>query len=98
MNPHGLLSRIASLPAGEYLFVLGAIYLAILLALRRRWVTAIFMFGLGVLWLSYYVPVEEYVKGLSSDSFIEAQHFDFDEARFWWLSLSERIYSDLNIR
>jgi glucan phosphoethanolaminetransferase (alkaline phosphatase superfamily) len=98
MTIDAVLSKFASLQSGEYLFVVGAIYLALLLALRRRWVTAAAVFGLGVLWLAFYVPVAEYLKSLSADSFVEAQHFDLDEARFWWLTFSEGIYADLSTR
>src|SRR5687767_4833637 len=97
MSVDALLSRMALLQPGEYLFVLGAIYLGLLHALRHRWVTAAFMFGLVVLWLAFYQPVASYLKGLSADSFVEAQHFDLDEARFWWLTFSEGIYSHLRM-
>jgi glucan phosphoethanolaminetransferase (alkaline phosphatase superfamily) len=97
MNIHALILRIASLPADEYMFVIGAIFLGLVLAMRHRWVNAAFMFSLGLLWLAYHATVALYIKGLSADSFVEAQHFDSDEARFWWLSLRERLYSDLSM-
>ena len=74
-----LLSRIASLLPGEYLFVIGSIYLGLLL--RHRWVTAAFMFGLGALWLGFYASVASYLKGLSADSFVEAHTIDGPELR-----------------
>lgn len=92
------LNKLASLPPGEYLLYIGAVYLALLLATRRRWISATAAFAIGLLWLSVYLSIAVYVYSLSADSFAEARHFDFEEARFWLLTLNEAIHAELSVK
>jgi hypothetical protein len=91
-----VLHKLASLDPGQYLFVIGSVYLALLLTLRRRWVLAGALVALAVVWQSFFGDIYEYVESLSADSFVEAQHFDRDEARFWLLTMRQALHADLS--
>jgi len=87
-----LLSRLAMLQAGEYLFFVGAALLALQLLHERRWAASAVAVGCGLLWLSLHYSVSEYLKSLSADSFAEARDFDLQEALFWWRSLLDELH------
>ncbi len=84
--------------SGEYLFVLGASLIALLLLSRRRWFLAACAFALALLWLSFHLPVSLYLESLGADSFAETQGFDLDEARFWAQTLREAIQPDFSLK
>lgn len=84
--------------SGEYLFFIGATYIAVLLLRHRRWLTATATFGLAVLWLSFHLPVSLYLESLGVDSFAETRGFDLDEARFWAQTLQESIQPDFSLK
>lgn len=91
-------SKLASIEHPEYLFFVGGCYLALAFASRRRWIPAAASLALAVAWLSLYLPVTVYVQSLSPDSFVEAHRFDWNEARFWLLTLREALHPDLSYR
>lgn len=84
--------------SGEYLFFIGATFVAVLLLTRRRWVLATGAFALAVLWLSFHLPVSLYLESLGADSFAETHNFDLEEARFWARTLSESIQPDFSFK
>ena len=92
------LARLASLPPAEYLFVIGASWLAMVLLTRRRWIAAAAVFAMGIGWLSLYLPLAVYLQSLSADSFVEANDFNFDEARFWFATLAEGLHPEFSRR
>lgn len=91
------LAKIASL-SGEYLFFIGATWLALLLAGRRRWIAALATFASGVGWITFHLPVSLYLASLGPDSFAESRGFNIDEARFWLNSLGEAVYPMFSIK
>ena len=92
------LARLASLPPAEYLFVIGATWLAMVQFTRRRWISAVAAFAIGIGWLSIYLPLSVYLGSLSADSFVEAHDFSFDEARFWLATLAEGLHPEFSRR
>jgi len=92
------LARLAALPPAEYLFVIGASWLAMVLLARRRWLAAAAVFAVGIGWLGFYLPLSVYVQSLSADSFAEAGNFSLDEARFWFATLAEGLHPDFSRR
>lgn len=92
------LARLASLPPAEYLFVIGACWLALVLAGRRRWISAGAAFAIGVGWLCIYLPLAVYLNSLSADSFAEAHDFSLEEARFWLVTLAEGLHPEFSHR
>lgn len=92
------LARLASLPPAEYLFVIGASWLAMVLLTRRRWIAGLAVFAIGIGWLSFYLPVAVYLHSLGADSFAEARDFSLDEARFWMVTLAEGLHPEFSRR
>ena len=91
------LSKITSL-SGEYLFFIGATWLALLLLGRRRWIAALAAFAAGVAWITFHLPVSLYLASLGPDSFAESRGFNLDEARFWMHSLEQAVYPMFSIK
>lgn len=84
--------------SGEYLFFVGATFLAMLCLTQRRWVAASLSFALALLWLGFHLPVSLYLESLGADSFAETHNFDLDEARFWLQTLKEAIQPDFSVK
>ncbi len=84
--------------SGEYLFFIGATYIAVLLLSQQRWVWATLAFATATFWLTFHLPVTLYLESLGVDSFAEAQQFNWDEARFWLRTLGETIYPDFSTK
>ena len=82
--------------SGEYLFFIGATYIAVLLLQGRRWGWATAVFALAVVWLTFHLPVVLYLESLGADSFAETHDFDLDEALFWAQTLREAIQPDFS--
>ncbi len=82
--------------SGEYLFFIGATFIAALLLSKRRWIGATLCFALALLWLSFHLPVTLYLESLGADSFAETRNFDMEEARFWLQTLQEAIQPDFS--
>jgi glucan phosphoethanolaminetransferase (alkaline phosphatase superfamily) len=97
LDASSILSGIDS-HSGEYLFYIGGIYIALLLLARRKWLAAFAVFGIAVLWLSYFLSIAVYLESLGDDSFADAANFSMDEARFWLFTLNEAIYADFSPR
>lgn len=92
-----IVAKLAAL-SGEYLFFIGAAWVALLFLHRRQRLAAVASFAAAVLWLSYHLPVSLYLESLSADSFAETRNFDFEEARFWFTTLDEAINADLSLK
>ena len=92
-----IVAKLAAL-SGEYLFFIGATWMALLCLHRRRRLAAAACFAAAVLWLSYHLPVSLYLDSLSADSFAETRNFDLEEARFWFTTLDEAINAELSVK
>lgn len=84
--------------SGEYLFFIGATYIAALLLRKRYWLWSALSFAVGTLWLTFHLPVTLYLESLGVDSFAEANNFDLKEAHFWLQTLGEAIYPKFSIK
>jgi glucan phosphoethanolaminetransferase (alkaline phosphatase superfamily) len=50
---------------------------------RKKWLKAIIIFFVGVLWVGIHDSIFGFIGGFGADSFVEARSFDIDEAKFW---------------
>ena len=84
--------------SGEYLFFIGMTYLCLLLLQRKRWIYATMASVIGLVWLTFHLPVSLYLQSLGVDSFAETEKFDLQEARFWFQTMSEAVSPSLSLK
>ena len=88
--------RRLTLFSGEYLFFIGTTYISLLLLKRKKWLKAIIIFFVGVLWVGIYKSIFGFIGQLGRDSFAEARSFDIDEAKFWLRTLPSIVQFKLS--
>ncbi|WP_375740588.1 phosphoethanolamine transferase [Pseudomonas boanensis] len=82
----------------EYLFFAGATYVSLLLLNKRRFISAVITFLVGLAWMLFHQPVSGFIGSLGVDSFSEAKDFDFEEAKFWLATMQETIKPDFRMK
>ena len=88
--------RRLTLFSGEYLFFIGTTYISLLLLKRKKWLKAIIIFFVGVLWVGIHLSIFGFIGHLGVDSFAEARSFDIDEAKFWLRTLPSILQFELS--
>ncbi|NML17614.1 phosphoethanolamine transferase [Azohydromonas caseinilytica] len=78
-------------------FLAGALLLALVLLKKKQRTAAAFSVLAGWTWMAFHDSVTEYFHSLGSDSFAEAQNFDWHEAMFWFTTLREVVTPDWSL-
>ncbi|HWR01220.1 MAG TPA: sulfatase-like hydrolase/transferase [Chlorobaculum sp.] len=87
-----LIEKIHELNPGKALFIVGAVYVVILLLNRQKRIAASIVFSLCILWHLFYNPVTQFISSLGVDSFMEAKAgFSLAEAGFWLSTLGNAL-------
>ncbi|HWQ26863.1 MAG TPA: phosphoethanolamine transferase [Chlorobaculum sp.] len=74
------------------LFIVGAVFILIIVIEKRKWISAGIVFIIGALWSLFYDPVTQFISSLGVDSFSEAKAgFSFEEAKFWFSTISQAL-------
>lgn len=67
-------------------------------AFRRQWVTSLFVFFVGILWMATYHSTVGYISNLGTDSFLELHSFDSNEALHFIKSFFQQFRFSVNSR
>ena len=96
LNIEARIIRRLKLFSGQYLFFIGTTYISLLLLKRKKWLKAIIIFFVGVLWVGIYKSIFGFIGRLGTDSFAEARSFDIIEAKYWLETLPSILQFELS--
>ena len=96
LNIEARIIRRLKLFSGQYLFFIGTTYMSLLLLKRKKWLKAIIIFFVGVLWVGIYKSIFGFIGRLGTDSFAEARSFDIIEARYWLETIPSILQFELS--
>ena len=79
--------RIFAARGNEYTMLLGLLLIFWVQVSQRQWLRATISFLIAAFWLVYSESLVFWLNGLGADSYSEAQHFDWEEAIFFFKTL-----------
>ena len=70
--------------SSSYLIYVGTTIISLEYLFRRKWIKAIILFLIGLVWVGSYHSLISFLGQLGADSFQEIHNFDIQEAIFWF--------------